>query len=297
MRNLLSANFLRLKKSVLFWGTLAFMAGHALWQIRFHAAFGQITINPMVFDYAGSVGVTAAVWSSLFLGTDHSDGALRNKLVAGHSRTAIYFANLVTNAAVALLQCAAYLAVTFGLGSLLIGSPRMEASRLLLLLTGTIATTIAFCAVFTAVGMLCARKTVTALICIAGVFLLHGYLSSVDSYLNIPKYSITVEGHDDREPDVTYEPNETGYVTGMRRTIFELLDDIVPSGQAVQYMRHWKREIPSSFVETLTAEQLEEYKSYTRPEVDPLPLMAYSLGVTALSTAAGVLLFRKKDLK
>ena len=45
MRNLLAANFLRLKKSVLFWGTLAFMAGYALWRMRFWIAFNEVTMT------------------------------------------------------------------------------------------------------------------------------------------------------------------------------------------------------------------------------------------------------------
>ncbi|MDE6922108.1 MAG: ABC transporter permease [Oscillospiraceae bacterium] len=297
MRNLLSANFLRLRKSALFWSSLALMAGHALWQIRYHTAFAQVTIDMMIFDYAVSVSIVSAVWSSLFLGTDHSDGTLRNKLVAGHPRTAIYFANLITNTAVALLQCAAYLAVTFGLGSFLIGPTRMEPGRLLSLFAGTIATTAALCAIFTAVGMLCARRTAAAILCVAGSFALFGYMSSVDSYLNVPEYAVSIEFHENREPDITYQLNDVGYVSGARRAVFEFLDDVVPSGQAVQYMRHLRRETPSSFVELLTAEQLEEYERHMRPEVDPLPLIAYSLALTAAVTAAGIALFRRKDLK
>lgn len=296
MRNLLSANFLRLKKGCLFWGTLVFMAGYALWQVRFWIAFHQITIDSMIFDYAGAVGVIAAVWSSLFLGTDYSDGTLRNKLVAGHSRTAIYFANLVTNTAVALLQCAAYLAVTLGLGSLLIGPPRIGAGRLLLLLAGTAITVIAFCAVFTAIGMLCARRTAAVVVCIAGSFVLLGYLSSVDSYLNIPQYSVYIDAPENGQASISYHLND-GYVSGTRRAVFEFLDDATPFGQAVQYMRSRKRDELSLPEGDLSEAQIEEYRQHMRPPVDPLPLMAYSLAVTVLFTTAGLALFRRKDLK
>ena len=296
MRNLLAANFLRLKKSVLFWGTLAFMAGYALWRMRFWIVFNEVTIDPMIFDYAGAVGVVAAVWSSLFLGTDYSDGTLRNKLTAGHSRNAVYLAGLITNTSAALLQCAAYLAVALGSGSFLIGPPRMEAGRLLLLLAGTLVTVIAFCAIFTAVGMLCARKTVTAVVCIAGSFALLGYLSSVDSYLNIPQYSAYIDVPENGAVSVTYELN-SGYVSGTRRAVFVFLDDATPFSQAVQYMRSRQRDEISLPEDGFSEAQIEEYRQHMRPPVAPLPLMAYSLAVIALSTGAGVALFRRKDLK
>lgn len=296
MRNLLSANFFRLRKSVLFWGTLAFMAGYALWQLRFWTAFREVTIDPMIFDYAGAVSVVAAVWSSLFLGTDYSDGTLRNKLTAGHSRNAIYFAGLITNTSVALLQCAAYLAVALGFGSVLIGPSRMETSRLLLILAGTLVTVIAFCAIFTAVGMLCARKTVTAVVCIAGSFALLGYLSSVDSYLNVPQYSVYIDTSENGAVSVTYNLN-SGYVSGTRRAVFVFLNDATPFGQAVQYMRSRQRDEISLPEEGFSEAQIEEYRQHMRPPVAPLPLMAYSLVVIALFTTAGVLLFRRKDLK
>ena len=296
MRNLLSANFLRLRKSWLFWGTLVFMAGYALWQIRFWVIFGGITVDPIIFDYAGVIGTAAAVWSSLFLGTDYSNGTMRNKLVAGHTRLAVYFAALITNTTVALLQCAAYLAVAFGLGTLFIGLPTMEASRFLSLLAGTLVMTVAFCAIFTAVGMLCAQKTAAAVLCIAGSLVLFGYMSSVDSYLSIPEYSTSVNIFGD-QIEVAYTLND-GYVSGTRRAVFQFLDDVVPSGQAVQYMRNREQEeIDPYIAEVLSPEQMETYMQYQRQKADPLPLAAYSLAVAALFTALGAALFQKKDLK
>ena len=51
----------------------------------------------------------------------------------------------------------------------------------------------ALAAVFTLAAMLCQNKAVTAVVCIAGSFALLGYLSSVDSYLNIPQYSAYID--------------------------------------------------------------------------------------------------------
>lgn len=122
-------------------------------------------------------------------------------------------------------------------------------------------------------------------------------MSSVDSYLNIPKYSTHIDVHADGHADVFYQLNERSYVSGARRAVFEFLNDVVPSGQAVQYMRNRKRDVDPVSVQGLSAEQLEEYMQYQRPPVDPLPLLAYSLAVTSAVTAAGLFLLRRKDLK
>lgn len=169
------------------------MAGYPLWLIYKWALFRMESVDVMLFDYCVVTGIVSAVFSGLFLGAEYSDGAIRNKLIIGHSRSAIYCSNLLTNIAAALLQCVVYLTVTLGLGIPLLGLPTSEPGRLLLLFAGTLGTVIAFCAVFTAIGMLCSQKAVAAVICIAGSFALFGMMSSVDSYLNIPKYSTHID--------------------------------------------------------------------------------------------------------
>ena len=96
---------------------------------------------------------------------------------------------------------------------------------------------------------------------------------------------------------MAYTLNDS-YVSGTRRAVFQFLDDVVPSGQAVQYMRNRaQEEIDPYIAEVLSPEQMETYMQYQRQKADPLPLAAYSLAVAALVTALGAALFQKKDLK
>ena len=85
MRNLLSANLFRLRKNHLFWGTLA--VGALFAGFRIYSLFSdQIdygipsSLDDAAFSYAQIVGLTAAVFVSLFLGTEYSGGAIRNKV-------------------------------------------------------------------------------------------------------------------------------------------------------------------------------------------------------------------------
>ena len=70
------------------------------------------------FEYAAFIGILAAAFISLFLGTEYSNGAIRNKVAVGHSRLSIYFAGLITGFAASLLCMAGYM-----LSCLAVGAP------------------------------------------------------------------------------------------------------------------------------------------------------------------------------
>ena len=110
MRNLLSANFLRLRKSGIFWFLLLVLFAFGLlttlqrvidqmqwkWNTRFY-----LTVD--LFVYALFLGFGMAAFIPLFFGAEYSDGAIRNKLIIGHSRLSVYLSHLITSVAVAAL--------------------------------------------------------------------------------------------------------------------------------------------------------------------------------------------------
>lgn len=59
----------------------------------------------LFFIYALFVPLMVSLLTALFIGTDYSDGTMRNKLIAGHVRRKIYVANLISNVQ-ASLRCA-----------------------------------------------------------------------------------------------------------------------------------------------------------------------------------------------
>jgi len=292
LMKLLRANLMRMRQSKLFWGTLAFMAGYALWNIYDRTRLSATTIDGILFAYCLATGIVSALFSGLFFGTEFAEGTIRNKLVVGHTRFSVYLANLLTCVIAAMAQCLVYLAVVLGLGSLLVGPPTLPWGRVLLLFLGTLATVTAFCAIYTAIGMLCTRKAVAAVVCLVGAFALFGIMSNMDSDLSVPKYSIIDEGD---EPFLVNNP-DYGYAGGTLRPVYQFLDDALPFGQAVQYMRN-RRGVDPAVRELLSANDFTVYTSHVRSEIDPLPLMMYSLAVTAVTSAAGIVLFCKKDLK
>lgn len=277
MRKLISANFIRLKKSKLFWSCfiLMFLFGifAVLNQYRNHLKYGyDVSLDSVFFTYAIPIGMVIAVFSSIFLGTDYSDGTIRNKLVIGHSRLSIYFVNLLTNIFASFLICLAYLIAVTALGTPLIGFVSVNLKILLQLLFGTFMLLIAFCSVSTFISMICHNKaagSIISILLIVGLFL---WTTSINSKLEAPEYysGYSIDGQSDEEVVVEEYKNPT-YLTGFKRDVYELIYDIVPTGQAVQYT-------------------MMSVKYMWR-----LPLC--SLAVAAVTTFAGTFIFRKKDIK
>ena len=275
MRNLLSANFLRLKKSHLFWGILVLGAAFAGFRI-FSLVSDQIdygipsNLDDALFTYAQLVGLTAAVFTSLFLGTEYSDGAIRNKVASGCSRVSIYLAGFLTVFAASVLSLMAYWIVVLAAGIPLLDPLRMGAGEVLFTVLGVLLMTAAFCAIFTLITMNCSHKAANAVVCILLFFGLLMASTYVYSRLEAPEYTadyiITVDGLDRTEP----VPNPR-YLQPGPRAVFEFFRDLLPTGQSIQYS-----------IQAVT---------------NPVRLLLCSLGLIALFTGAGAALFRRKDLK
>ena len=102
MRSLLSANFARLWKSRFFWMMEAAVAlfgaiVYALTAINTHnfgAAWAVARANVHFFLVLMVMGPALAVFTGFYIGTEYADGTICNKLCVGHTRRAIYLANL-----------------------------------------------------------------------------------------------------------------------------------------------------------------------------------------------------------
>jgi len=286
MRDLLSANFLRLWKNKAFWTALAVCVvlgvASAVEEFRFQVSVGADLSQPEVaqykalldrqfFQYASFIGILAAALISLFLGTEYSDGTIRNKIVAGQSRTAIYFAGLITSFTASALCMAGYMLSCLAVGAPLLGWFTKPAALLVTAIVGSVVMLAAFCAIFTFVTMNCSKRSASVVICLLGVFCLllaAAYLySRLDAPEFIQDYELSVNS---QIVAAKPEPNPQ-FLRGMKRNVYQFVYDLLPTGQAIQYGS----------------------LSFT----DPARLIALSLCVTAAFTAGGIALFRKKDLK
>ncbi len=278
MRNLLSANFSRLWKDKLFWIGIAVMAGFQAFElIMLYLESVQYqtsnNLESVLYVYGVVAPIVMSVFCSMFLGTEYSDGTLRNKLVIGQKRSAIYLANLAVCFVAGVLFSLANFAASLAVGIPMFGLklPAMEIVSHVLV---TLVMMLAFAAVFTLVGMLCHSKafTVAASILLVFAFLLAGI--AVKGRLQAPEtishYEMSINGEFvESEP----EPNPK-YLRGAKRKAYEFLDQFLLGGQMIVNSRMMGDGSGNDML-----------------------LAVYDMVWLAGTAGAGILLFQKKDLK
>ncbi len=166
MGKLLSANFARLWKNHTFWIGVAFMLALSVYVMLEGglSAPEHESYDMSAFGYSQIIGFCCAVFASLYLGSEYTDGAIRNKIIVGHSRARIYLANLVTVFTAMLLMIAAWL-----MGALIgfpFFGPLSNLPGCMVNFIASIFTTAAFSAIFTLIAMLCTNKAVSAVVSI-----------------------------------------------------------------------------------------------------------------------------------
>lgn len=275
MRKLLSADFCRLRRDKVFWicfsAMLVYSAVSMLgccWQALRDTSSFEYTLDAFYFLYNIPIGLPIAVCASLFLGTEYSDGTIRNKLVVGHTRCDIYLANLFTN-----IACGILILLAGMLGGLcgipFLGTWKMGKMVLVLLLVNVVCM-IAYAAIFTLIGMLCSNKAIAAVL---SILLFLGLMAiAFNAYYRLEEPEVvnglifTKEGMQVGEP----EPNPR-YLTGLKREIYQIAMDFLPTGQCIQ-------------MEGLTV-------------LNPMRMILSSIIIAIVTTLGGIVVFGKKDLK
>lgn len=283
MSKLLRADFRRLFKSKFFWFSTAVMAFlGALPVDRYlanRAGFAAGATEPMwyledeFFNYLIAQFFIITILTALFVGAEYANGTLRNKIVVGQKRSAIYLSNLVTLVSAIAILTAVYLAIAIGVGIPLLGmfSCGLKLAVFYILLAFCLSA--AVCAIMLTVAMLCTNRTYSAIACIMLV-LAHLFAgSAITGALNEPEFydGYSILNTDTGElTEQEREPNPN-YVSGTKRQILETASDIVPGCQLIK----------------ICDLEVEDFSK----------LVIYDLLIFAVCTGAGIVIFKRKDLK
>ena len=275
MAKLLRANLSRLWKSRIFYIGLAFMLLLNVFLVLDGWNYGRQgypePLEDMLFQNCIIIGFVSAVVVGMFLGTEYSDGTIRNKIIVGHTRVRIYLANLLICAAGSLLLLVISLAIGLGLGSFLLDPLGLPMKVLLLYSCIGLLTTVSFASIYTLVAMLSPSKASGAVLCLVLALVLLFATSAVEGTLTEPEmvqdFIMSVDG----TPNLGEPHPNPRYVTGTKRAVLEVIYDILPTGQAFQISNN--------------------------ECAHPARLPAFSLLVALVTSAAGALLFRRRDLK
>lgn len=281
MRNLLSAGFARLRRSMPFYlcaGAVFSQAVFTMLDLSRQAIANTdlpYYLEQQYFDTAVFSCIFLAVFIGLFISVEYNDGTLRNKLLVGHTRAAVYLSNLIICAAASVVFTAAWM-VGGMVGIPVLGFWTIGADQLLLAAVVSVLASITLSAIFLLVCMAPTNKSVVAVACI---LLLSLALILIASYFynnlcepeTVSNVFITLEdGLQFGDP--TPNPN---YVAEPLRTVYVIIVNLLPTGQQML---------------------LANIKSGEGFAVYPLQI-AGSLVLTALVTGVGLALFKRKDLK
>ena len=275
MTKLLNANFMRLKKSKIFYAAVLFMVGLALMLIYSnYKAAGEgyeVSLESTLFAFSSFMGIVMACFVSLFIGTEYSDGTIRNKIIIGHSRFEIYMANLITCIIGSMILTLIYI-VIYVCGSFPVtGWFDCEMKMIMGSLGCAWLLCIVFAAIFSFIAMLNQNKAAVAVISLIVSLAILFAGSYFKILLAEPEY---YEGAYMTEAGVMENKkvkNSRYLPPGTQREVYEFFDEFLPGGQQLQLV---EGEV-----------------------TDPIQSMGYSALITVVVTGCGVMLFRKKDLK
>lgn len=283
MIKLLRANFSRLKTEKIFWFAAGFTALYALVVCMFALYSEHVNQSEIAFDalfvncygllgYLSVPGIVMAAFCSLYIGTEFSDGTIRNKLVVGHTRTEIYLANFLTCALTGIFFSLIFIAILCAVGLPLFGLPGMSAKMLALLILAGTMMIVSYAALLNLLSMLLGNKASAAIVSLISVIAVMFLCTYLIGKLHEPPFiqvisDFSINGVSSSSQTI---PNPQ-YVTEPARTVLQTIADLLPSGQSLQI------------------------SGTSAPHLWRLPV--YAAGLTAVANAAGILLFRKKDLK
>ena len=200
MRKLLRADLFCLRRNRVLWLCMAaaFVIS-AIFLLRLSTDNENMRILDDAFlQLLPFLSILHAAFIGLFLGVEYQDGTMRNKLVVGHSRRAVYGAYLITGTvgcfAILLAWAASVVigVVKFGWFAAPAGTLLLYSAVILLLILGS-----------SFYNALCEPETTSPAI-------------------------MTENGFEIGEP----EPNPD-YISGTLRTVYQFAVDALPSGQAI----------------------------------------------------------------
>ena len=176
MLNLLSAGFVRLTKSRLFWLLIAAETAWSAFLAWLLYYYGNIKENLYlsIFMPMFYLCVAEAVLCGFYIGTDYSDGTVRNKIAVGKTRESIYLSNLMICCLAGLAALFTHLAVFFGAGYLLVG-PAISPQISILKYLCAAANVAVYAALFTLISTLCSKMATAAT---ANIFISLGLIVS-----------------------------------------------------------------------------------------------------------------------
>lgn len=286
MNKLLSAEFVRLFKSLIFKLGAVVSAGFGIFAVLVRwldikknaEIYAQLSIEYSNADgliFAGGIYIefVIAVFIGIFVGTEYSDGTIRNKLTVGHTRGSIYLSKLIVCAAADIMMHILYILVVLAMGKVFLDGTTMEAAQILRFAVVSIMAVLALTALLLLFSMSIQNKAAGAVVCLLSVLIMMFATMSIQQRLEAPEYYDGYSYVDEETGKaITVEKEKNpNFLTGMKRDVYEFLNNVIPFSQLYQIAMN---------------------------NDDNLGLIAvYDCAIIVITTGAGAAVFRRKNLK
>ena len=166
MIKLLKAGFFRLKKDIIFYLFIFLTIGMAGFTLFRYLSVELVYLDKIVNEFMMYIGLFIAIFVSIFVGKEHWQGIIRNKIIVGHSRVSIFLSNLIISIVVSIFCEMIYLVIVLLIGIPLYGKIQMPFSQFALVLLDTVLVIISFCSIYNFITMICSEITMSTSICI-----------------------------------------------------------------------------------------------------------------------------------
>lgn len=203
----------------------------------FHTNLTNAYIYKLVarfFGYAPLMGPFIVIFSAHLWGIDYEYGTLRNKIICGHTRTEVYFSNLILTIGAGLGTALMWLIINGMLGIPLLGKPSLNLSseEMVFYILSSLLTVAALASICCMLTSLMDNKNSAMLLCMGVIVsmviigmllydrfaepeLLDGWMSNLS------------------DPSVRWHPKNEKFVGGPYRILLEILICLTPGGQGV----------------------------------------------------------------
>lgn len=237
MNKLIYANISRLLKSKVFILSVIAAVIISCWIVISFYPQDENTpeyVSDMFFNFYQLIGIFSAVGISLTLGTEYSDGAIRNKLIIGHNRNNVYFSYLIVNIIFTMIILAVHMLVTCSLGYFMLGMGDISIGKALAKIGCSWLAAMVYAAFFTMISANCPNKAVNAVICMIMALLMIVAANYTNNQLLQPE--MTYDGITITQDGIEYGDyvKNPAYVSGAMRNVLMLILDVLPSGQLIQ---------------------------------------------------------------
>ena len=228
-----------------------------------------------------------AVLISLTAGCEFSMGGFRNKLIAGYTKTQLFFSEYI----LALLSCMVLMltsAIIFCLFNLQ-SFARFLLSFLIWSVPGVILFTVCMITFVLALSLCITKRAVAVVISLVFIFISFYLADEISLHLKFPEYTrkIWVEYGEAPIIQEKFEKNPA-YINSPKREIYTALVNIFPIGQSIQY---------TELSDPIFSKQntILYISAEAKEKLFILPM--YSIGTSAFLLTGAYVIFKKKDFK